>query len=612
MKLSSAIVLVVAILALCSSSYGITPSGEGGSAKSGGIADFNAPVTTNRIEMLEKRVEALKNLGRTGEARDLELLVEEWRDKAVPSVPREPVDTDRGDQVDLSSVKHSNGSMVAFSPWAEDQIIYQGDYAYDAWAAVRKHRPFSLDYDSLGNVYAMVGLPDSSIHVFESTDNGVTWTDELSFVTGTRAFMNNVQLLISDDGPDRIAYTFYLWTGGSGNNLVCAAWDMDSWAYMYSAQLDSAAVDSITNFHATRDHYFGANYDIYVDYQRDDDPDDPRIFQTISHDQGATWDLPWSMQWNSADPCLAYGGYSVGGNLYRAYNFDPAHPESSQINVRVSTDYGFSWQPSVNLRDGGAGNNWDPQVAAANTPRASQMVWVVNSHDWMNSGEYHLWANNSTDGGASWGYPPGPSYNDGAAEYAASIVTYRANDYDLFHLAYIYDDTATTELDSIRVMATDSLTWPPDSTGSIGINDSAYAINVRPMVTYSTALPGVAYGGAAGVNVYYDNVWYVGAEEKATRTRGLEFGLLQNRPNPFSDQTTIHFTLPINTEVSVKVYDVSGRLVRTLVSAKKNAGIHAAIWDGRDDSGALVSNGVYFYRLSSDSGIETRKLNLVR
>jgi len=77
--------------------------------------------------------------------------------------------------------------------------------------------------------------------------------------------------------------------------------------------------------------------------------------------------------------------------------------------------------------------------------------------------------------------------------------------------------------------------------------------------------------------------------------------LLQCAPNPFNPVTRIRFGLPEDTEVSLRVFDAGGRLVRTLLADEPLvAGYHDVVWDGRDDLGRPASSGVYLYRVSTD------------
>ncbi|MFQ5584846.1 MAG: tetratricopeptide repeat protein, partial [Calditrichia bacterium] len=77
------------------------------------------------------------------------------------------------------------------------------------------------------------------------------------------------------------------------------------------------------------------------------------------------------------------------------------------------------------------------------------------------------------------------------------------------------------------------------------------------------------------------------------------FQLSQNYPNPFNPQTQIRFALPQQANVKLTIYDVSGRQVRTLVNENMPAGYHTAVWNGRNDNGAQVGTGVYFYHITA-------------
>jgi hypothetical protein len=88
--------------------------------------------------------------------------------------------------------------------------------------------------------------------------------------------------------------------------------------------------------------------------------------------------------------------------------------------------------------------------------------------------------------------------------------------------------------------------------------------------------------------------------------------LVGNVPNPFNPTTEVRYELAARGAVGVSVYDVSGREVRQLVSGVQEAGAHSVVWDGRSDSGASASSGVYFVRLQAGSHVESKRITLVR
>ena len=92
----------------------------------------------------------------------------------------------------------------------------------------------------------------------------------------------------------------------------------------------------------------------------------------------------------------------------------------------------------------------------------------------------------------------------------------------------------------------------------------------------------------------------------------LKFSLNQNYPNPFNARTLISFTLPSPGETELTVYDLLGRRIRVLQSGYLSAGEHSLVWDGTNQSGAIVSSGVYFYRLESVGGARTMRMLLLK
>jgi len=97
----------------------------------------------------------------------------------------------------------------------------------------------------------------------------------------------------------------------------------------------------------------------------------------------------------------------------------------------------------------------------------------------------------------------------------------------------------------------------------------------------------------------------------ALGARGASF-LRQNYPNPFNPATALDFGLSKEGAATVRVLDIHGRLVRTLISGRLPAGQHRATWDGNDSSGRAVASGVYVVELEGSGVVETRKIVLSR
>ncbi len=89
------------------------------------------------------------------------------------------------------------------------------------------------------------------------------------------------------------------------------------------------------------------------------------------------------------------------------------------------------------------------------------------------------------------------------------------------------------------------------------------------------------------------------------------FSLDQNYPNPFNPSTQIKFSLPVNANVKITVYNLLGQTVRELINNDMNTGFHSVQWNSDDASGKKVSSGIYFYELNAN-GVDGAKFNQVR
>ena len=88
--------------------------------------------------------------------------------------------------------------------------------------------------------------------------------------------------------------------------------------------------------------------------------------------------------------------------------------------------------------------------------------------------------------------------------------------------------------------------------------------------------------------------------------------LLSNYPNPFNPETTIQFVIVNNSYVTIEIYDIKGKKIKTLLQQQMSQGIHSVIWKGDDDYHQKIGSGVYFYLMKTNDGISFKKMVMVK
>jgi hypothetical protein len=129
----------------------------------------------------------------------------------------------------------------------------------------------------------------------------------------------------------------------------------------------------------------------------------------------------------------------------------------------------------------------------------------------------------------------------------------------------------------------------------------------------------VLFGGEEASG-YDDETWVFGGGDypvpvelsPLSDAQPKTFKLFSNFPNPFNPDTWINYQLPQDGPVTIKIYNINGQLIITLVDEEQTAGAHSVTWDGLDLSGSPAASGVYFCQLRSAQAVETIKMILVR
>ncbi len=175
-----------------------------------------------------------------------------------------------------------------------------------------------------------------------------------------------------------------------------------------------------------------------------------------------------------------------------------------------------------------------------------------------------------------------------------------------------------------------SLSWPAPDEAFDGshvyrrlVGEEAVRLTEAPLSASGATLTYTddATGLTPGSKVYYSYALLQDGVEKARSAEveitvptlpALATRLLPNVPNPFNPMTEIKFQLNKSGQVSLKIYDVTGRLVRELASGTLVSGPHSRVWQGRDATGRQVPSGTYYVRLVTQNNVDNRKIMLLK
>ena len=164
---------------------------------------------------------------------------------------------------------------------------------------------------------------------------------------------------------------------------------------------------------------------------------------------------------------------------------------------------------------------------------------------------------------------------------------------------------------------------PNDKSLIVGVGGSngGFSIPAGGTVTVGMAIVGGAdssefvQNGIAAMNKWVLDLGkpmeilpFTGIDDDLTDAIPTEFELYQNYPNPFNPSTTIKYALKEHAKVVLKIYNILGQEIRTLVNERQKAGYQTVVWDGRDNRGVQVASGVYIYRIQANDFVQNKKM----
>jgi len=504
--------------------------------------------------------------------------------------------------------------------WDDDVLVADGPV----------QNGISIDHDTSGNLYAVRcstynGVDNAFVGIYKSTDGGANWF----YLTSWWSSMGNscsYPVILTGSWGNKL-YFFDLYSYRNGDLYVdrytqSGTWE--HWAFIETTP-SSEGWDTITYFSACSDYGLG-NY-LMVAYQKEEKGDaTPDLYTIVSTDQGETWHNNVKITEDGAHPDIAYG---INGNVYLVY--ESTGGGDREIWFARSNNYcaSGSWEYFEALTS----DSWDdtyPKIAALHTsPDSTPYVWVAYNHDFLNSGNIDLRYAYSTNGGASWSKNHNLATLSDYDEMAPHLWVRRSTSnttVNICYLKYKWQMIPYSYIFYAYVGSSDPDNWSTPT--QIGDHRAADLPDSRKVCqgSFTGAEQCMLYAGRSLENLYFDNIAWTDVEEKgAEEELPAQFSLSPNYPNPFNPETRIQYTVgtqkavhgsqfmvrsPVHT--TLKIYNVLGQLVKTLVNEPKEPGTYEVIWDGKDKNGEEVASGIYFYKLQAGDFTEAKKMLLLK
>ncbi|MFC1650418.1 T9SS type A sorting domain-containing protein [Candidatus Latescibacterota bacterium] len=221
-----------------------------------------------------------------------------------------------------------------------------------------------------------------------------------------------------------------------------------------------------------------------------------------------------------------------------------------------------------------------------------------------------------------------PSQLKAGETYTIQVVGHDFNDARAYFVNLNFDKQALTFTGIVKgdFINSDSFSFPVIGEETVGLANSVFGASgfsgsgVLAEVQFTANFDGIftadmlSFEKASVVNSYFLREDIIGESITIVDSGDIpsEFALVQNFPNPFNPSTTIEFSVPQSGHVSIMIYDILGRNVKTLVSDVYDAGNHSAVWNATDMNGNLVANGVYFYTIEAGNFHTSRRMMFMK
>ncbi len=451
-----------------------------------------------------------------------------------------------------------------------------------------------------GDLY--VGIVNYTTHhnyyIYRSLDGGHTWGvyfDSYSIADSINYL--DIEYVAGPSGMDSVVIVRDGWSGGTysmkcvvtstttGSNVLQTTIATNSGAYR-DLRLET---DNI-NYTSGVFLYLVYNYNgLESSFRRSTDFD-------------TTWSGILTTVNNAVNPDLAYGRASDGtSGLYWVAQQGTA--PFRDIVLKSTQGFGTDAWYLDTLTVSGY-DDFDPHIAVAN---GDSTRIIVNTHNYANTGDLDIWYAFTMDDGTTWNIQYGLDVTTDTTSKA--VIAEDPSTTRFYRCAYVREAPAGNDL-----LYTSSNTVAPTWGTEVAVNDFDVAGwnstgNTRfaqPDIASCSGNGRVFYVRWDGYALFMDG-WEFTVDVADRGHVPLSFALEQNYPNPFNPRTVVRYQLPVAGHVQLKVFDILGREVTTLVNDFRGPGRYEIQFDA-----SSLASGVYFYRLTTDGFTRTMKMALVR
>lgn len=255
-----------------------------------------------------------------------------------------------------------------------------------------------------------------------------------------------------------------------------------------------------------------------------------------------------------------------------------------QINIHaqgLNDDFGGTWE-----------GNWFNTTFQSTGP--------IYMEIYLNESDMTYTTYSDIGGNVFGGSDPAPTQGQGSYTNTAGVISFESQSPTLGNVSFSFD-TNTGEVNIEAIPGGLITQFLVEGTATSQVWDLDYTL------TFTGG------GGATGtIDLTKTSTVTTFLDIESETSLRKTFSLKQNSPNPFNPNTTIRYSLPNESTVTITIYDMLGKEINQLLSSIQQPGIHSVQWNGIDSRGNMMSAGIYLYKLQTRDFVRTKKMVLMK